>query len=185
MKRLFIGFRIDYTESLGVLYSSMKEKLADERIKWIDPAGIHVTLAFLGSMDENIIPSIGKVMKESLEKHPAFEVQLGGVGVFKKLTDPRILWVGLEKFEPVLAIRESLVDALGKADLFQDSRPFKPHITLGRPRGIANPDAVKKVLDEVQRTPLKPQKVNEIILFESRIKPAGPVYLDILKVKLL
>ena len=184
MKRLFIGFRIDYSESLGTLYNKMKEKLADERIKWVDTTGIHVTLAFLGSMDESKIPEIGRVIEESCGKQGAFDVELAGVGVFKKLTDPRILWVGMENYQQVMTLRERLVSALGEAGLFSDNRPFRPHVTLGRPKGIADPDRVKKVLDEVKGITLAPQKVSEIILFESRLKPAGPVYLDLLKVKL-
>ncbi|MEZ5000114.1 MAG: 2'-5' RNA ligase family protein [Bacteroidales bacterium] len=91
MKRLFIRFRIEYNESLAILFNELKEKLTDERIKWVDQSGIHVTLAFLGSMDESVIPRIGDILNETAGKFPAFEVELGGVGVFRKLTDPGVL----------------------------------------------------------------------------------------------
>lgn len=93
---------------------------------------LHLTLKFIGEVDESRILDIDDALKEIIL--PEFSLSLKGVGTFPPRGTPRILWAGVEPIEGTAALRNSIERTLAAIDIPRDKRKFVPHLTLARLR---------------------------------------------------
>jgi 2'-5' RNA ligase len=96
MKRIFIAIKAEAGATLLKIVSSLKSGLIEEGIKWTNPDNIHITLAFLGDTEEDMIRVISSKLKDRCEGSGNFELYIRGTGVFRNLSDPRVIWAGIE-----------------------------------------------------------------------------------------
>ncbi|NMC38938.1 MAG: RNA 2',3'-cyclic phosphodiesterase [Bacteroidales bacterium] len=176
MKRIFIAIKVEAGIELQRMTANLKAVLGNENIKWADIRNIHVTLAFLGDTEEKKIRSLAGVIKEKCAGFGDFEFTISGTGVFRNFRDPRVIWAGINPQEELIRLGELIVDALRQEDFDLDDKPFRPHITLGRIKNIRDIQNLKKVLAKYSYAELQTVSVKEVILFESILKQAGPVY---------
>jgi RNA 2',3'-cyclic 3'-phosphodiesterase len=176
MKRIFIALKVDPGESLRRLHASLKAVTAGERINWTDPSNIHLTLAFLGDTEDDLINVVALMLKEKCTGFGEFSFKLKGTGVFKNYRDPRVIWIGIEHNEMLMKLNDEINIGLKDAGFKTENRPFRPHITLGRIKSIRNSDILKSSLEKYQDTFIQEVPVREVILYESILKPTGPVY---------
>jgi RNA 2',3'-cyclic 3'-phosphodiesterase len=176
MKRLFIAVRTTPDDNFTKLYSSLRNELEGESIKWINPENIHLTLVFLGSTDESRIPGIEKILKSVCNRTQNFEISLKGFGVFKNISDPKVAWAGLYQSDKLATLRESIAEALLEAGYKIEDRPFSPHVTIGRIKSIKDHDRFKMKMLKYHMTDIQRVPVREVILFESILKQEGAVY---------
>ncbi|GGY00970.1 RNA 2',3'-cyclic phosphodiesterase [Streptomyces hiroshimensis] len=103
------------------------------RLRWTDPATWHFTLAFLGEVDEALLPELGEGLARAAHRHPAHELRFAGGGRF----GDRILWVGATgSLETLAGLARSTAGAVRQAGVRMDgARPFHPHLTLARVAG--------------------------------------------------
>src|SRR5712691_2705540 len=97
MTRTFIALEQD--ESLQRYLSKVIQRMAQElpNIHWVDPAGIHLTLAFLGELtDEQIAEAISAATVAG-QQVPPFKFRLSGPGIFGSQRHPRVIWIGIEE----------------------------------------------------------------------------------------
>jgi RNA 2',3'-cyclic 3'-phosphodiesterase len=94
MKRIFIAVEIDPGATLLKMISALKTGLKNDNIKWVNPNNIHLTLSFLGDTEEEMIRSVSNMLKERCEGSGKFELVIEGLGIFRNLDDPRVLWTG-------------------------------------------------------------------------------------------
>ncbi len=176
MKRIFIAIDINKNRALTRLVESYKLALKDEKIRWVEPANIHLTLAFLGETDEDQVSKAGKIMREAANNYESFEITFNGTDVFRDISQPRVIWLGIEAPQSLYDLREVICEALKEEGLYRDKKPFRPHLTLGRMKYIANKNVLAEILKSSGSHDLPSQTVNELILYESILKPDGPVY---------
>ena len=170
MLRLFVG--IEFPPELKLRLSLLQSGIAGAR--WIDPGNFHLTLRFIGEIDEGTAADVDEALLP-LKSRP-FSVQLGGVGVFggDKL---RTLWVGVER-EPALgALQGKVEQALMRARLPPEPRKFTPHVTLARLRDPKRADIQQFLADHAQFR-AEPLKVERFSLIASYPTKAGSVYED-------
>ena len=179
MKRIFIAIKIDPGNSLLKIHSSLQSVLGGEKIKWVDPANIHMTLSFLGDTEEERIKVAGIMLKQKCSGFGEFGFRLSGAGVFRNYNDPRVIWIGIEKQEKLIYLTDIIKTGLEDSGFKTQDRPFKPHITLGRIKFINDPDALRRALEPYQETFVQEVRVSEVILYESILNPAGPVYIPV------
>ena len=147
-------------------------------IKWIRPENLHITLIFLGDVNDSELVEICNTSKEIVEQHYSFGINLNQIcyGPPKKMP-PRMVWVKGEKSQQLSDLKKDLESALlEKVNFHQENRAFSPHITLGRIRTWD----WKKIEPEERPT------VNEMIdlgfevgsidVMESELKRDGPRY---------
>ena len=176
MKRIFIAIDINKNRALTRLVESYKLALKDEKIRWVEPANIHLTLAFMGESDEDQVSKAGEIMREAANNFESFEITFNGTGVFRDIRQPRVIWLGIEAPQSLYDLREVICEALKEEGLYRDEKPFRPHLTLGRMKYIANKNVLAEILKSSGSHDLPSQTVNELILYESILKPDGPVY---------
>jgi RNA 2',3'-cyclic 3'-phosphodiesterase len=183
-KRLFIAIHINNSESLLEHLNKAKLCLGAERIKWVEPENLHLTLTFLGDTDEQFIPKINSSLQSTATRYNQFTLKLHSLGVFKNLTNPSVLWMGIEAEKTIFDIKKELDIKLIELGLPVESRVFKPHLTIGRIKNISDRKNLHLLLENMKNRFVSKHLISELILFESKLTPEGPNYKVINKVLL-
>ena len=169
--------------TLSALQNQLKNTQAD--VKWVAPENIHLTLKFLGEVDEKKIEKIIQALEETAKDNQPFSIRLCALGAFPKINFPRVIWVGIdagdEKTKNIAFVLEEKLQKLG---IPKEKRPFSSHITIGRVRSGINREKLVKELDILQGKRLLQENLEflatKITLFKSTLTPKGPIY-EILK----
>jgi 2'-5' RNA ligase len=170
MLRLFVG--IAFPPELKLRLSLLETRLPGAR--WMDAGNLHLTLRFIGEVDEGTASDIDEALAR-LKAKP-FTLQLAGAGVFGH-GKPHTLWVGVER-EPALShLRDKIEQALIRAGLPPEPRKFSPHVTLARLHNPATPD-LQAFLAGNASFRAAPLMVDRFSLIASFPTKAGSVYED-------
>jgi 2'-5' RNA ligase len=157
----------------------------DMRISWTQPASIHLTLKFLGDMDEQAIDPLLVVVEQAIGSQIAVNVPLERLGAFPRPQSPRVLWVGpLENWDRgaeakrIAEIHGAIEQACEGLGFLRETKPFSPHLTLARirvgERQVGAALAKGGVLD--RPLSLGSLAVESVVLMKSELKPTGSVY---------
>ena len=180
MPRLFIGIGLPstYRQALNPFIERIS-KLTDASVNWSKPSTWHLTLKFLGEMDETRIPAIRHAL--AAVDFTAFTMRAGGAGAFPDARRPKVLWLGLaEGGEQCAALARSIEDALACIGIPREKKTFRPHLTLGRVRK-PGPGDWKAALDHAAATDWPAFPVNEFFLWQSVLDPAGAVHTPLVR----
>ena len=176
MKRIFIAVKTEPSSEFMNMYKSMKALLGGEKITWVNMDSIHLTLVFLGDTEDDMITAAGIVMKQKCTGYGEFCFSISGTGVFRSFREPRVIWVGITDSGRLIELQNQIAGGLRDAGFKIEDREFSPHITLGRIKAIKNPEALKSAVAHYNDKFFQEVKIGEVILFESILKPTGPVY---------
>lgn len=153
-------------------------------LRWVNDRNFHVTLRFLGDVEEGQIEHIGAALHEHIHPFPRFSINAKGLGVFPDLRRPTVLWVGLVATElaSLVARLESPLERLGFA---AEKRSFTPHLTIGRWRQTDRAGkSIGQTLESWKDYQFGASDVDEVILFQSVLKPEGATHTRLKTVKL-
>ena len=140
-------------------------------IKWVAFENLHITLKFLGEIDEDKRVEIKPAIVEVGQRHSPFNLELEGLGCFPNPRNPRVIWVGVKQGGDVLCAMAADVEKELARFGFEEETRFHPHLTIGRIKEFCRVDSIlaKSISTSVF-------KVNSVVLFKSILKPAGPIY---------
>ena len=157
-------------------------------VKWVPPNSMHLTVKFLGDIQEAQVTSIQEVLQKVVREMMPFSLTIKGIGGFPSLERPRILWAGVEGEADHLEVLVTCVEsALGLLGFAQESRPYHPHLTLSRIKG--NSREIGKIIDTSDW--LKKEwafgdlLVDQLSLFQSQLTPKGAIYSRLWELPLL
>ena len=187
MKRLFLAIPIKTTDNEFVpLLDGLKRQLAHEkRINWVKPEHIHLTLKFIGNTPNEDVPKIIEGVGEMLKNHKSFTMDFNRIGIFGSRYAPRVLWLGMQNTpQELYDLEEDTLTAFDKLGYLRDRQNFVPHITLGRIKELCEKQYFQKIVAATEQKSYITQEVNEIILFQSILRPEGAFYKEIKKFKL-
>ncbi|HLP72635.1 MAG TPA: RNA 2',3'-cyclic phosphodiesterase [Bacteroidales bacterium] len=176
MKRIFIAIKITGNALLRKMISDLKGELRESSIKWTDPDNLHLTLSFLGDTEENIIPAISSMLDEKCNGSGNFDFFLSGLGVFKHIKDPKVIWAGIDKPEKLNTLQKKIMRGLSETGIETEDRQFSPHLTLGRIRHLSDREKLKVLLLKYHTSEIQDVKVDEVILYESILHREGAEY---------
>ena len=173
--RAFIAIPVsdEAAAAFNNVQAELMESAAD--VKWEKPDKFHVTVKFLGDIDESILAELGRELNDSLGKRPAFDLNYATVGAFPERGVPRVVWIGAESTETILRIQEDVERVAAAHGIPRESRPFQVHITLGRVKGTRNVDRLTARLKSVTFKPLI-VRCTHVHIIRSELKPSGSVY---------
>lgn len=179
--RLFIAVfpSTDCAEPLREVMSGLKQSCPNGR--WVRPESAHFTLAFLGEVPEEAVEKAAHALSRTGAQIDPFKLTFGEAGAFDSWDRPRIVWIGLRDGAEPLARLASVVRAeLSSEGLAFDSKPFVPHLTLGRiPDGRPSPELQEQAELAVRSVHFPEMTVDRFDLVSSRTAFAGPVYTTI------
>jgi|WetSurMetagenome_2_1015567.scaffolds.fasta_scaffold49884_1 RNA 2',3'-cyclic 3'-phosphodiesterase len=176
MKRIFIAIKIDPGPQFSGISSTLRSLLDKDNIAWVDPSNLHITLAFLGDTEEERISIASIILKRISNDFQRFRFNLRGTGIFRNFNDPRVIWCGIEQSIELMQLNNLIMKELMITGFKVEERQFKPHITIGRIKSIRNAGMLKSAIERFQSSFIQEVLVSEVILFESILKPSGPVY---------
>ena len=178
--RAFIAAEIP--EEIQGILSDAQDKLrsAAACVKWVEPRNIHITLRFLGEINENRTEAVCGGIYETLRGVDAFRVSLSGLGAFPARGYPRVIWAGIDKgAEELRAIAEGLRKMPEDCGETAEERPFSAHITLGRVKSGDNAAALRKLLEDERVTAQFKRAeyvLRTVALLRSTLTGSGPLY---------
>ena len=169
MLRLFVG--INFPPELKLRLSLLCSGLPGA--KWVDPGNFHLTLRFIGEIDEDGAADVDGTLSRLRARR--FTLQIAGTGVFGD--KPRSLWVGIERSPELVGLRDKIEQALIRVGLPPEPRKFAPHVTLARLRDPPL-DKLRDFLTAHARFHADPLPVEGFSLIASFQTKAGSVYED-------
>ncbi len=192
MIRAFIAVELpkELRAELAVLQQELKqrvesEKKGDIRISWMQPAKMHLTIKFLGDMDEQVIDPLLGAIEQAIGSQPSVNVPLERLGAFPRPHCPQVLWVGpSENWERgiegkhVAQIHRAIEQACEDLGFLRETKPFSPHLTLARIKAGERHVGVALAKNGVLDQPLSVGSlaVESVGLMKSELKPTGSIY---------
>ncbi len=173
--RAFIAVEISEAARTGVARLQEQLKTAGADVNWVEPQNLHLTLKFLGEIEESRVPELTAALSTSLQT-PPFTFTLEGTGAFPRTEHPKVLWAGInEGKEPLIELAREVEAACGRCEFPPEERPFSPHLTIGR---VRSPKGLNRLVQKLQAIEFQGGKtrVRVIILFQSVLSPHGPAY---------
>jgi 2'-5' RNA ligase len=200
MIRAFLAVELSHElrAELPLVQQELKHRIEpelkrDTRISWVQPAKIHLTMKFLGDMDEQVIDPLHSALEQAIGNRTAVTVPLERLGAFPRAHSPRVLWVGpSENWEKgteakrLVEIQAAIEQACENLGFLCETKPFSPHLTLARikmgERYVGVALAAGGVLD--RPLSLGSLAVESVVLMKSELKPTGSIYTKLWEVRM-
>ena len=180
MNRLRTFIAVDPGKTIRARLVALQENLAraGSAMKWVEPENLHVTLLFLGEVDNRDVPDVCRAVSACCREIEAFEMMVGGVHCFGSPRRPRTVWAGLSEGGPEMtALHAALEQPLLDLGCYRrEIRPFTPHITLGRVKGERSDDALTAALPKYETWQGGAIDVREVLVMSSELRHEGPMY---------
>ena len=178
MSRIRSFIAIDTPAEVKERTSEVQEKLktTDANVRWESKDKFHITVKFLGGVEASMLGTMADRLRESLNECTQMNITYRGVGCFPNPNHPRVIWIGAENKEGVLArLYGSIEEIAASFGVEREERQFHAHITIGRVKGERN---IMKLIAELDKVDFEPHTsiVKEILLMRSDLKPTGSVY---------
>jgi RNA 2',3'-cyclic 3'-phosphodiesterase len=147
------------------------------KVKWVDPHNLHMTLKFLGEVDLREAPQVCAAVGEATADLPPFSIRVAGAGAFPDLHHPRTVWLGVtEGADEMVALHERLEASLATLGFRREQRRFRPHLTIGRVRGLPGAADLEQLIARYQDFDAGLADVDEVVVFSSELNRDGPTY---------
>ena len=177
--RVFVSIEISNDEVINSIKNF--QKLIKIDAKPTELKNLHFTLQFLGEVSEQIIDKI--IQSLNTIKFSKFDISLKGIGVFPKLKSPKIIWIGTDEKSGKIMIElskkvEKALEPLG----FSPDKPFKPHITVFRIKKKIGD--ITEEMENHKNVNFGMQEITSIKLKKSELTLNGPVYSDLMEIKI-
>jgi RNA 2',3'-cyclic 3'-phosphodiesterase len=176
--RTFIALELDddLRSRLVTLQQVLARTGAD--VKWVEPNNLHVTLLFLGEVDERALNDVCKTVANSCAAISPFALSIDRVGSFGNPRRPRTLWAGVGTgHEEMIGLHEAIEKPLLNLGCYRrEDRAYTPHITIGRVRSERGMGELANALSKQANWSAGEGVVEEVVVMSSELLPEGPVY---------
>lgn len=175
--RLFVN--VDVPDAFAEEIAALQAAFADaDGLRFTDPEGIHVTLKFLGGVDEDRLSELETAIGTAVEESGVepFEAEFGGLGVFPSMEYISVVWFGVrEGHREMTRLHEAIKRRTVELGFESEDHEFTPHATLARMDHAGGKELVQRVVRERDPT-VGRTTVEEVRLTESELGPDGPTY---------
>jgi 2'-5' RNA ligase len=163
----------DVKSRLGAIQAQLIEESA--AVKWDTVENFHVTLKFLGNVQQDILRQLAASITPAISEIQSFDLTYTTLGAFPDFDHPRVIWVGAAPNETLVSLQRQIDLTCERHGFPREARAFHAHITLGRVKGIANLRRLTARAKSITFEPIKTH-CSEILLIKSELRPAGSVY---------
>ena len=167
-------------EQVTTLQARLKTgcRFIDAHPRWVDPANLHLTLVFLGTLPDEAIPYLTDVSDAVANGTVPFELQMNRIELFPPdAKPPKVISATIGGDRKALKLLQTqLADSLSAAGFDIEQRPYQPHLTLARLTSVKTASRVQNLVSSHSAALQVAFAVSEIVLFESITKSSGPVY---------
>jgi 2'-5' RNA ligase len=173
--RTFVALELSESLKAGILALGTALRAGGVRASWLRPDAMHLTLKFLGDVEEGALPDVIEGVRLAASRTPAFRFRTTMPGAFPSPRRPRVIWLGVEPVDELFGLWEALEAELSCLGFERERRPFRPHITIGRIRSPGAAGDLTRLLAELER-PEETVDVRDVRVVKSTLKPSGAVH---------
>jgi len=169
-------------QRIGVFLEDVIRMRAD--VKWVKPDNIHITLKFLGDVDNHKIGEVSACVQEAVRPFVRFTIGIAGTGMFPNDRRPSVLWIAVrEGAETLIQMAGCMDSALARVGFQKERRPFSPHLTIGRVRSSKR---IEDTVTFMQKSEWNAGsfEADAVAVMKSDLRPAGALYTPLATIKL-
>jgi RNA 2',3'-cyclic 3'-phosphodiesterase len=170
--RLFVAIPVpeDAANALSEIVSKLRS--SNDGLRWTTAASWHVTLQFLGHVNEELLPNLTSALSRT--RMNPFAVHFDGIGSFERVG---VLFAGIVPSEELIDLQKQVTDATRTCGFEEDARPYCPHLTLARGKGRKVGRSLRTFkMGNTVMPKLAPFQAHEFCLFESFLSQMGSKY---------
>jgi 2'-5' RNA ligase len=168
-RRLFVAADIDDEARAACAHVAERLRASGWPARWVAPENYHLTVAFLGGVDEERVPGVIAAVRSAAAERSPFDIALDAVGAFPSARRPRVAWAGPAVEVPAFAALCGAVRGALAAFGFAFELHADPHVTLARGEG-------RLPLPEIDAPRTAPQRIQALTLYESFTERTGARY---------
>lgn len=176
MKRIFAAIKINPNENFLRIYNELKSACRYDKINWVKPNNVHITLKFFGETEESRIDKIVSGLSDIANNHNRFSFDLKNAGIFGSHYKPRVVWFGVDGIQKIESLANDILDEMDELGFEKDRQNFVPHLTIGRIKYTDNKTLFQQTIEKYKSINIQSQTVDRFYLIESFLHSSGPVY---------
>jgi 2'-5' RNA ligase len=182
--RLFIALEVPLPirKRLYRIARSLADKV--HAVRPVRPENIHLTVHFLGDVEEPLVSGICNAITAVAESNAPFDARIESLGCFGRRRSPSVLWAGVEEERGLLKMQAELGAKLKSMSLTVEERGFHPHLTIARVKQGRRANRLSSLLEEYSDQDLGVLHSGSVSLVKSSLTPDGAVYETLLKAPL-
>ncbi|MBN2307849.1 MAG: RNA 2',3'-cyclic phosphodiesterase [Candidatus Hydrogenedentes bacterium] len=175
--RTFIAIELPDTARQALAKLSRRLQACPMRASWAKPENMHLTLRFLGDIEEPDVDTIREILAAAYAGAESFDLDVRGTGVFPNASKPSVVWAGVVPIEgPLKRVQAAAEEAACAIGLKPERRRFHPHVTLARIKEPARSGSLAALLVREQAFDGGSFSVGSVSLFSSRLDAGGAVH---------
>ncbi len=172
--RTFIALELSDGLKEGILALTDELRGRGVRASWARRATLHLTLKFLGDVEESELSEVVGAVARASSRVSSFVFETRSLGAFPSARRPKVLWLGIEPVDELFALHEAVESELAELGFPREKRRFHPHVTLARIRD-PRAESVQETLDELV-APKERVEVLEVRVMRSTLSPGGAIH---------
>jgi len=180
MARIRTFIAVDLADGVKDRLTALQEKLARSAagVKWVPRQNMHLTLLFLGEVEQLDVVRICRVVEDRSRKHRHFTLESEGLGAFPNARRPKILWTGITGgVDDLRSLHAGLEEGLLELGCYRrEDREYTPHLTLGRLSHEDRAEEWGSVLAKYADWHGGSSPVDEVLVMASEMRRGGPEY---------
>jgi 2'-5' RNA ligase len=198
MLRAFIAIQLsdEMKRQIGSVQAELKREVSGSgrggkgvkigKIGWVQPEGIHLTLKFLGDIQETQVDAVREILHKAAASARPFTLEARGLGAFPNPRAPRVIWLGLhgssDDMTELQRLQAAVEDGVAGLGFPKEGRAFTPHLTLARIRDRVEAGTLEPVLAAQQNRVVGGFAASSVELIKSELHPSGAVYTTLVEV---
>jgi RNA 2',3'-cyclic 3'-phosphodiesterase len=160
-------------QAVADIQARLKETHTD--VKWESQDKFHITLVFLGNVEQSKLELLSTALAKSVQQVPCFTITYESIGAFPTLHHPRVVWIGIRPNQTVLDLQADAEHICAGFGFPKEDRTFHPHITLGRVKETRSIDRLTEAIKTITFEPIE-TRCSEILVMKSELHPSGSLY---------
>ncbi len=173
--RLFVALEIPSVvrENLAALLKALRA--ISPQTRWVRPENLHVTLKFIGEVQEPKLAFIRSALADVRSDQPV-ALDFRGLGFYPNEKRPRVFWAGIEASPNLITLAADIDKAMETLGIPGEKRPFSPHLTLARFEPPRLPEKLRTTIQEKAASDFGSLRTSQFHLIESKLKPTAAEY---------
>ena len=154
----------------------LRKEVPEAAASWSRVENIHLTLKFFGNVEVKRIERISAAAERAVKAFSAFQIGVGGTGVFPRPSRPQVLWIGIsDPSGQLAALQERFENECAVEGFPKEDRAYRPHLTIAR---LRKPEGARQLADThlQMKFEMIEMPVKEIVIFHSELSPKGSTY---------
>lgn len=182
--RTFVALKIHPGKKVLNQLNDFKSIFRNDEIRWVHEDNFHLTLRFIGNTTREQLYTLVDNIELVTEQSESFKLEINGIGSFNSKGKPRVLFAKITESKVLSELVAEIEKSVVAAGFHEELKPFRPHLTLGRIKNLVSRIHFYSVIEELEKINYQDIEVSEFILYQSILKPEGPIYKPIKTFKL-